>query len=277
MIRPGRMALAQALARHWGRGGYAAAACLDEAEDLLVRARAGHRPWRQTPGPDNLMASPTCPRVTDRRDWMVSLRCAEAGVAWPFPALAGSPDPASLRGPVVFVGFHMGAIMALNAFLARLPGEVLVLRQGSADEDQGVTTIDWLALDEWGRTRATKQLADCLRGGGFVFNALDSIGPDRVEIDVLGHRTSITAGTFALARLARAPVMPIAARWRMTRLEVELGEPIAPGPAAAMAQAVGTWLGGYLQAHPRERDWPLLQAWPAPPTPARAPVGGQTG
>ena len=248
---PARLAPA---ARRWPGPSYALAAVADGLRDSVglvprpserttrIRERASGRPFR--------------PRFTGYRDWVVDVRRHDPGIAAPYPKLVCSPPVDSLHGPSVLVSFHIGAMVGLSAFLEQLDAEVLLLRTKAARAPR-VPTIGVRGADEWQRAQTAKRAVGVLESGGFVLLAVDGLANSYVAYEVLGRTVSADSSAFALARLGRAPLVPLIARWRRTRLEITAGEPIAPGDPAIMAAAVGEWLGRYVRDHPRELRWPL--------------------
>jgi lauroyl/myristoyl acyltransferase len=113
---------------------------------------------------------------------------------------------------------------------------------------------------------ATIEAARILRGGGFALLAVDGVGTARVPVTLFGTETSVSAGAFALARLAGAPVLPIAVRWQGSGVRFDTGDLIPSGAAEEMAASVAAWLEGYLDRNPGELTPPvakLLSSAPA--------------
>jgi lauroyl/myristoyl acyltransferase len=68
-----------------------------------------------------------------------------------------------------------------------------------------------------------------------------------------GGSMALARGPFALARVTRAPIVPLVARWRGTKVEYVLGQPIpASSDEASMATALTSWLDRYLTDAPFE-------------------------
>jgi hypothetical protein len=169
--------------------------------------------------------------------------------------VVGGPDPNRLHGPLVLVSFHVGTIVALGAVFERLPGPRLALFHGSVVHRPGIRVVD---TGEDGYAFAAKCALDTLRAGGFVFSIADGGGRSRVEADLFGRRIALPRGTFTIARLAGAPLLPVAARWRGPTIEIASGDPIAPGDESEMAGALSRWLEAYLVEHPEEANHQLL-------------------
>ena len=114
------------------------------------------------------------------------------------------------------------------------------------------------------RVGAFRQAMLTLRGGGFVFAATDGGGQRRVETIIAGRRVKLAAGPFVLARLAQAPILPVAAHWRGSRLEIATGPLILPAAEAQTAAAFGAWIEAHLALYPGDCGGflPFLQASP---------------
>src|SRR5207248_647078 len=115
-------------------------------------------------------------------------------------------DPTQLDGPMVLVTVHVGPFLALGAVFERLPGPRLALFYGNVVHRPGTRAVD---VAESGYVFAAKCALDTLRGGGFVFSIADGVGGSRVEADLYGRRIAFPRGTFTIARLAGAPLLPI--------------------------------------------------------------------
>lgn len=180
------------------------------------------------------------------------LRVLEAGIAsptarWPYPPLVS--QPAEVPPPVIFVGFHAGPIYALGSLLERQPGEVLVL-QHSGHARQRLAG-GWIGTEAWQRAAALRGAVDTLRGGGSVFLLVDSNEfPTTIDVTLFGRRTRMARGAFALARITGSPIVPIAPRWRGTRAEIVVGDPIVSGDEAEMAVATARWLEAFVRSAP---------------------------
>jgi hypothetical protein len=203
-------------------------------------------------------------RAARRRTWSNFLLAealdaafARAGNRDASPRIEASPALGRLRGPLILATFHVGAFPALAAVLERLDGEVVAVHRGRFAPWPGITMV-WTGDDEWERARTFDRAVRALRAGSFVFTALDGYGEDGYEATtldapMLGATVALARGTFALARIAKVPIVPIVARWRGISVEVELGDPIQPGPGeSAMAAGAAAWLERYLCAFPGE-------------------------
>jgi lauroyl/myristoyl acyltransferase len=166
------------------------------------------------------------------------------------------PEPrlAAMRAPAIITTFHVGAVTMLGFALAQLPGKVLVVRV--TDDDAPHPRFERAAtrVSEEGRAALFHRALTFLRNGDFVFMAAD---PRPVMGDFAapfrGGTIALARGPFALARVTGAPIVPLVARWRGTKVEYVLGEPIPASPdESAMATALTTWLDRYLTNAPLE-------------------------
>jgi hypothetical protein len=250
------------VALRWPRGGL-----------LLARALAGlTRPLR--PGiPDEWLAAAfpqldrQARRAARRRTWEGFLKEAALGpvvqrhgrsFALPSPAVA------RLRGPLVLAAFHVGPVAGLDGVLAALPGEVVALERGWVRARTRYTLLSG-NQDSWERARSFSHALAALRRGAFVFLAVDAYEPEdyevaRIDVPMLDRTLPLARGAFALARMARVPIVPIVPRWRGNAIEVELGDPIEPSrDERAMATATAAWIDGYLRERPGEASVFMLE------------------
>ena len=70
---------------------------------------------------------------------------------------------------------------------------------------------------------------------------------------MLAGTISMSRGAFALARITATPLMPLAARWHGSAVEIVCGDAIAPGGSErTMAAEAAVWLERYLREFPGE-------------------------
>jgi hypothetical protein len=176
------------------------------------------------------------------------------------------PNPALNRLParVVVASFHIGPFQALGGFLDALPGPRVALAREQYELRPDMTLLH-AGDDEWQRAHAFGRALRELRSGRSVIVTVDGLPVGdhpmpTIEVPMLGRSMPFARGAFALARLGRAPIVPMASRWRGTAMEVTVGEPIAPdrGEGAAAA-AVAAWLERYLVERPGEVSVFLLE------------------
>jgi lauroyl/myristoyl acyltransferase len=190
------------------------------------------------------------------RDQLLQLRNQSPVVNWPYPPLASSPDPGAVPGPAILVTFHIGPLAALSGLLARLAGPVCVLRGAGQ-----VVTRKARYLPTFGgeaqRAAAVTEAVHTLRAGGYALVVVDNLRDARVPATLLGRSVPLAGGAFALARLAPAPLLPVAVRWRGPSVAIVAGEMIEPADETAMADSLARWLEAYLRRHPRELSFTL--------------------
>jgi hypothetical protein len=174
-----------------------------------------------------------------------------------YPRILAGPAAVEMRGPLVLATFHIGVPTALRGFLERLPGELLTLFNTDGVAPEELNAIDLLS-GEAGRASALKRAVETLRAGGFVMTVVDGSGDSTVESVLFSRRVQLPRGTFAMARIAGAPILPVAARWRGRGIEIETGAQIQPGAEAEMADALMRWLERYLSAHPDQALVPII-------------------
>lgn len=167
---------------------------------------------------------------------------------------------AALRPPLVLGTFHVGAVHALGPALERLPGPVLALRQGLLYAAGPPLEVVSTEGDEQSRAAVVLRAVSHLRAGGFVVLALDAATGPGLAVPCLGRTLELARGPFALARLAGAPIVPLAARWRHDRVEVRTGQELAPAGEAEMAASAARWLESYLLESPAELGLGLLRS-----------------
>jgi hypothetical protein len=202
-------------------------------------------------------------RAARRRTWSNFLM-AEAldaalvrpGARNPHPRVVPNAAP-DLRPPMIIASFHVGPFAAIGAVLEQMDGKVLAVHRGGFAPRLGLTLVR-TGDDEWERARTFHRAVRALRSGGFVYTALDGYGDEgydaaAIDVQMLGGTVSLARGGFALARITGAPLVPMVARWRGTRVEIAHGEPIeAGGTEEAMVGSAASWLGRYLREHPGE-------------------------
>ena len=194
------------------------------------------------------------------RDRVVQLTQMQSQAPESFPRVASAPDPSALRPPLVLATFHMGALWSMEDFLERLPGDVLVLSEVVRSRPGGITAVGLgKDRDEWRRVAAMKHAVDTLGAGGFVMLAVDGAGSSRRNVKLFGKNVWLANGGFALARLTGTPMLPITARWRGSRIEIIVGDPVPPGDEAVMAARLASWLEQYLRETPGGLRWPIVQ------------------
>lgn len=245
--------------------------------DALGRLR--NRLSRRWPSPEqvHLLFPHLDRRATARVAWSLGalearnrllISCiGRAGLDPVRPLVRTSQDAfAALRPPLVLGTFHVGAVQALGAVVERLPGPVLILRQGLLHTPRPPVEIVSTDGDDQSRAASFQRALAHLAGGGFVVLALDVVQGAGFQVPCLGRTLALARGPFALARLAGTPLVPLVARWRRGGVEAEAGEELAVDPTldpadreAALAVSAGRWLERYLLDSPSELSLGLLR------------------
>ena len=169
-------------------------------------------------------------------------------------------DLAALRPPLLLGMFHTGAIQALNVAVERLPGRVLVLRQGLLFPP--APPVETASTDGDGQRRAAafRRALLHLKEGGFVVLALNVVQGASLDVSCLGRPLELARGPFALARLTGTPLRPLVACWERGRIGIVVGDELAaPGGEGAFAAAAARWLERYLEESPVEVGLGLLR------------------
>lgn len=245
------------LARLWPRGAVLAA----QAIAVLVRPlRYGVADrWIAAVFPD-LDRSERCAVRHETFKSFLKGEAAEAGVrrrrnSRDYPRLLPNPALDALRPPLIVASFHVGPFQALGTVVRSLRGEPFVVTREQFLGRRGITMLHE-GDDERQRARTLNRTVAALRSDGVVLVMLDGLRVDdetvpSIEVPMLGRRLPLARGPFALARLSRAPVVPMAARWSGSAMAMTVGDPIAPDLGEAeMAAAAGAWLERYLLERP---------------------------
>jgi hypothetical protein len=166
----------------------------------------------------------------------------------------------ALRPPLLLGMFHTGAIQALNVAVERLPGRVLVLRQGALYPPEPPVAVESTDGDGQRRAAAFRRALLHLKEGGFVVLALDVVQGASLGVSCLGRSLELARGPFALARLTGAPLRPLVARWERGRIGIVVGDELeAPAGEGAYAASAARWLERYLAESPVEVGLGLLR------------------
>jgi lauroyl/myristoyl acyltransferase len=177
------------------------------------------------------------------------------------------PNPAvdSLRPPAILAAFHLGPLQAFSAVVDRLRVETLELRLEREAAHPSNAVIALTNEDESNRVAAFHHAIKTLRAGKFVFLTAEPYFGSRIEAMLFGRAITLARGPFALARLTGAPIIPLVARWRGTRVEIIRGDAIAASKNESLsAAAMAKWLQDYLAANPGEikpRTFDLFSSW----------------
>lgn len=185
--------------------------------------------------------------------------CIQKSGLEPVRPLVRMPAFAALRPPLILGTFHVGAVHAFGPALERLPGPVLALRHGPLYTPRPPVEIVTTEGDDQQRAATFQRALARLESGGFVVLALDVVPGSGLQVPCLGRTLELARGPFALARLAKVPLVPLAARWRRGSVDVELGEAITGETENALAASAARWLERYLLDSPAELGLGLLR------------------
>jgi hypothetical protein len=185
------------------------------------------------------------PTRTRRRIWMNHMRTQvlagwidRGGTAQVRALVRPNEAIARLRPPMIIGTFHIGPTLGLGVLSEWLDGETLVLRGSVGTTDQQ-------------RAATFHRAIEMLRANGSVVIALDPNEAQRIAVPFLGRTLHLARGPFAMARIARVPIVPLVARWNGNAIELIVGEPLPiSDDEQSLAESAGRWLEGYL------REWP---------------------
>jgi hypothetical protein len=153
--------------------------------------------------------------------------------------------------------FHIGPTLALGAVQERLKENLLVLRGSQFPFDRA--SRDRVGSTDQERAATFHRAIERLRDG-FVLMALDPREAQRIEVPFLGGTLQLARGPFAMARVARVPIVPVVARWDGNEIELVFGDPLpVSNDERAMATSAACWLERYLQERPGELSYRVLE------------------
>ena len=161
--------------------------------------------------------------------------------------LTSAEPPRLPSAPLIAGTFHIGPVHALGAALESLPAPLLALRNATP-----------VPSGEQERAAKFYEAATWLRNGGVVLMALDPQYATRIHVPFFGGTLGLARGAFALARLTGAPIVPVVARWRGTRVDVVSGQPFDGGDERGLAASAARWLEEHLRANPDEISLRIL-------------------
>lgn len=194
------------------------------------------------------------PSTERRRYWINHMR-AQLIVSWmdrggvkPVRALVRPSDAiAHLRPPMIIGTFHIGPTLSLGVLRERLNGDTVILRGPMGTTDQQ-------------RAAAFHRTLESLRANAFVVIALDPREAQRIAVPFRGRTLQLARGPFAMARIARVPIVPVVARWDGDEIELVVGDPLpASEDEHALAASAGRWLDEYLRENPGELSYRILE------------------
>lgn len=233
------------------------------------------------------LARPEAARVASRIGGIaarsrVLVECIRARGPRPTRSLVPHPPPGfiRLRAPAILGFFHVGAFQALGAAFEWLPGPVLAFRHGLLTASRPPITVLSTGGSDQERSAVFLRALTHLGSGGFVATAFDEVPGRGVRVPLLGRSLELARGPFALSRLSRTPLIPLAARWHGGTVAVDVGEPLvtdrSPDPdthETMQATAAARWIEAYLRRAPDQVGLGLLRRLLEPPAPASAVSG----
>jgi lauroyl/myristoyl acyltransferase len=166
-----------------------------------------------------------------------------------------------LEPPMILGTFHIGPTLGLGVLSERLQGETLVLRGTQFPLDRATrTNVDLIAGTEQQRAATFHRAIERLRERGFVILALDPKEAQRIAVPFFGGTLHLARGPFAMARVARVPIVPLVARWDGDEIELIVGDALPLSDSeAVIAEAAGAWLEAYLRKWPGELSYRVLE------------------
>lgn len=250
-------------ARRWPRLAYRVARALAWVSQPLGRGLPEERIATLFPE-----LPPSTLRATRRRTWSNLLlgRALHAAATRPgrrpiHPDVVADPAALQLAPPLILVFAHVGPYQALGWLLERLEGDVLALVERGGFVPRPGMTIVTAGEDEWAGAHALGRAVAALRSQRFVFLAMDGREAATIDAPALGGAVALARGPFALARITATPIVPLAARWRGSSIEIVAGEAIQPSlDEHAMAAEAAAWLERHLRSFPGELSPHLLDA-----------------
>jgi hypothetical protein len=195
----------------------------------------------------------------EARNRILAACIRRAGLEPVRPLVRTPPAFASLRPPLILGTFHVGAVHAFGPALERLPGPVLALRHGPLYSPRPPVEIVTTEGDGQQRAATFQRALAHLESGGFVVLALDVVPGSGLPTSCLGRTLELARGPFALARLAKAPLVPLVARWRRGGVDIEIGNAIDGDAENDLAISAARWLERYLLDSPAELGLGLLR------------------
>jgi lauroyl/myristoyl acyltransferase len=166
-----------------------------------------------------------------------------------------------LRPPLIVSTFHIGPTLGLGVLSERMQGETLVLRGTQFPLDRATReNVNLIEGTDQQRAATFHRTIEHLRQNGSVILALDPHEAHRLAAPFFGRTLQLARGPFAMARIARVPIVPLVARWVGKEIELIAGEPfpVLDGEQALAALAA-QWLENYLRESPGELSARILE------------------
>lgn len=212
--------------------------------------------------PGNGGAAPIVRRVwkTHVRTILMGGWLRRGGLAEVRALVRANPAVDALRPPMLIGTFHIGPTLGLSGLTERLQGETLVLRGNQFPMDRKqLANVHVVEGTDQQRAAMFHRAVEILRNGGFVIVALDPQEAQRIAVPFLGRSIQLARGPFAMARIARVPLVPLVARWDRDAIELIVGEALPPRDEPEMAADAAAWLERYLVENPGELSYRILE------------------
>ena len=166
-----------------------------------------------------------------------------------------------LRPPMIVSTFHIGPTLSLGVLSERMQGETLVLRGTQFPLDGHARhNVNLIEGNDQQRAATFHRAIERLRQNGFVVLALDPHEAHRIAAPFLGRTLQLARGPFAMARIARVPIVPLVARWSGNEIELIVGDPLPIlDDEQALAASAAQWLENYLRDSPGELSGRILE------------------
>jgi lauroyl/myristoyl acyltransferase len=203
--------------------------------------------------------TPAETRAALKREWAYKLRnlmlyhSVQRSGLKALAAVTGEQSLDHVPAPAIMATFHTGPIAAFASVLRNTRTHVLVFRR-TRREQRHPSRHPFAETGETEdqRALALHQGARHLRDGGSVFMVFDPATASRIGAPFFGRSLQLARGPFVLARLSRAPIVPVITRWRGYSVEVITGQPILHPDEDVMAAMVAGWLETYYTENPTE-------------------------
>ena len=166
-----------------------------------------------------------------------------------------------LRPPMIVSTFHIGPTLGLGVLSERMQGETLVMRGTQFPLDRATReNVNLVEGTDQQRAATFHRAIERLRRNGFVILALDPHEAHRIAAPFFGRTLQLARGPFAMARIARVPIVPLVARWDGQEIELIVGEPLPIlDDEQALAALAAQWLERYLRESPGELSARILE------------------
>lgn len=166
-----------------------------------------------------------------------------------------------LRPPMIVSTFHIGPTFGLGVLSEWLQGETLVLRGTQFPLDRATrSNVNLVEGTDQQRAASFHRAIEQLRQDGFVIMALDPMEANRIAVPFMRGTLHLARGAFAMARIARVPIVPLVARWNGNEIELVVGDPLPPSyDEQVLAASAALWLERYLLESPGELSHRILE------------------